>query len=102
MPNRKDEHVAFLITHFWPGGTDAQYQATVKVVHPANGLPNGQSYHAAGPTEGGYLIAAVWDSKEAFERFVQQALLPALPTIKGGFIGAPQERTCEIASLVTG
>ena len=94
--------MAFLITHFWPGGTGEQYRATFKAVHPANGLTAGQRYHAAGPTEGGYLIAAVWDSKEAYERFVQQALMPALPTIDGGFTGAPQERTCEISNLVTG
>jgi len=94
--------MAFLITHFWPGGTDDQYRAVIKAVHPANGLPEGQRYHAAGLTEGGYLIAAVWDSKESFERFVQEVLMPALPKIEEGFTGAPQERTCEIANLVTG
>lgn len=93
--------MAYLITHFYPGGTEAQYRATVSAVHPAGGLPTGQSYHAAGPTEGGFLIAAVWDSKATFERFLEQTLLPALPKISGGFAGPPQERTCEIANLVT-
>lgn len=93
--------MAYLITHFWPGGTDEQYQATLKVVHPSNGLPQGQRYHAAGPTDGGYLIAAVWDSKADFEQFLQGTLLPSLPKINGGLTGPPQERDCEIANLVT-
>jgi hypothetical protein len=94
--------MAYLITHFWPGATEEQYRATVAVVHPAVGLPEGQTYHAAGPSDGGYLIAAVWDSKGAYERFVQNTLMPALPKISGGFAGQPKEQTCEISNLVTG
>jgi hypothetical protein len=93
--------MAYLISHFWPGGTDEQYRATVNVVHPRVGLPKGQQYHAAGPTEGGYLIAAVWDSKADFDRFVEKTLLPALPSISGGLAGPPEQRTCEIANLVS-
>ena len=65
----------YLITHFWPGGTEQQYQATLAAVHPADGLPQGQTYHAAGPAEGGILIAAVWDSKADFDRFVSEKLM---------------------------
>lgn len=92
--------MAFLLHHFWPGATDEQYRATVAVVHPNGGkdLPAGQLYHAAGPTDGGYLITAVWDSKEAADRFVQDVLLAAMP-IDGGFAGAPEERTAEVANL---
>jgi hypothetical protein len=63
--------VAYLLNHFWPGGTEDQYQAMIKAVHPPNGLPEGQTYHAAGPTDGGFLIIAVWDSRESCDRFVQ-------------------------------
>jgi hypothetical protein len=70
-------------------------------VHPAAGLPDGQIYHAAGPTEGGFLIAAVWDSKDSADRFVTGTLLASLP-VEGGFEGAPQERTAEIVNLDTG
>lgn len=92
--------VAYLITHFWPGGTEEQYRATLKVAHPAAGLPAGQLYHAAGPTDGGYLVAAVWDSRDAFDQFVRDTLMPGLAKAKGGFQGAPQERACEVANLV--
>lgn len=58
--------MAYMITHFWPGATEDQYKATVAVVHPPRGLPEGQSYHVAGMTDGGVLITAVWDSKWRF------------------------------------
>jgi hypothetical protein len=83
--------MAYLLTHFWPGATDEQYRATIAVVHPPDGLPDGQAYHAAGPTEGGMLIAAVWDSKEAADRFVSEVLLASMP-VDGGFTGQPEER----------
>ena len=43
--------MAYLMTHFWPGATMEQYRASVAVVHPPGGLPDGQVYHAAGPTD---------------------------------------------------
>jgi selenophosphate synthase len=91
--------MAYLMTHFWPGGTEDQYNATVAVVHPPGGLPEGQTYHAAGPTDGGFLIAVVWDSKEQAERFMQEKLIASMP-IEGGFEGQPDERTAEISSLL--
>lgn len=88
--------MAYLMTHFWPGGTEEQYQATVAVVHPPDGLPAGQRSHIAGPTEGGYLISVVWDSKAAADEFVKNTLMAAMP-VDGGFSGAPEERTAEAA-----
>jgi hypothetical protein len=90
--------VAYLITHFWPGGTEQQYRATLAAVHPAGGLPAGQTYHAAGPTEGGILIAAVWDSKADFDRFVSEKLMSG-PPIEGGLKGPPEERVAEVVNL---
>ena len=43
--------MAYLITHFYEGGTVEQYETVVAAVHPPGGLPAGQSYHAAGPCE---------------------------------------------------
>jgi hypothetical protein len=93
--------MAFLITHFYEGGTAEQYEAVVDAVHPPGGLPAGQVYHAAGPTDGGWLVVAVWDSKGAFDRFLSDTLMPALQKVKGGFAGPPQERSTEVANLLT-
>ncbi|HEY2055703.1 MAG TPA: hypothetical protein VGH14_17355 [Solirubrobacterales bacterium] len=86
------------MTHFWPAGTEEQYRATVAAVHPADALPDGQTLHAAGPTEGGFLITVIWDSKEQSDRFMQEVLLPSMP-IDGGFSGHPEERVAEVANL---
>jgi hypothetical protein len=90
----------YLLTHFWPGGTEEQYRATLGAVHPADGLPDGQLSHAAGPTEGGYLISVLWDSKESADRFLSETLIPSMP-VEGGFGGQPEERGAEVANLET-
>ena len=72
----------------------------IAAAHPPNGLPAGQIYHAAGPTAGGYLIAAVWDSKESADRFVSDVLMASMP-VAGGFEGRPEERVAEISNLET-
>lgn len=92
--------MAYLLTHFWPGGTEEQYRAMLAEVHPSSGLPEGQVYHAAGPTEGGFLIAAVWDSKDSCDRFVADTLMASMP-VEGGFEGEPEERTAEVSNLET-
>ena len=89
--------MSYLQTHFWKGGTEEQYRSMLKAVHPAQGLPDGQTAHVAGPTDGGYLISVVWDSKEQSERFMNGTLLP----VDGGFAGAPEERVAEVAHLET-
>jgi hypothetical protein len=92
--------MAYLLTHFWPGGTEEQYRATLAAEHPSDGLPAGQISHAAGPTDGGYLIAVLWDSKESADRFLSETLIPAMP-LDGGFQGQPDERGAEVANLET-
>ena len=93
--------MSFLMTHFWPGGTDEQYRAMIAVVHPADGLPAGQLHHAAGETDGGYLISVVWDSEDSSDQFVNDVLMPSMP-VEGGFEGHPEQRTAEISNLQTG
>lgn len=88
--------MSYLLTHFWPGGTEEQYRAMMKVLHPGTGLPEGQRAHTAGPSDGGYLISVVWDSKEQADAFVNDKLLPSLP-IEGGFGGQPEARAAEVA-----
>ena len=40
-----------LLTHFWPGGTEAQYRVTVAAATKAAGGTIPETSHAAGPTE---------------------------------------------------
>lgn len=93
--------MAFLITHFYEGGTAEQYQAVLGAAHPGGKLPDGQSFHAAGPTDGGWLIVAVWDSEASFDKFVSDTLMPALQSTTGGFAGPPRQQKVEVANLMT-
>ena len=62
--------MAYGITHFFPGGTREQYEASIAAVHPSRQkLPAGQMFHAAGPSAGGWLIVAVHESQKSWETF---------------------------------
>jgi hypothetical protein len=88
----------FGIVHRFPGGTKGQYEAGLAQVHPAGGsLPEGQTYHAARATDGGWIVVALWDSHESWERFRDQTLMPGLQSLgDAGFPSPPQETTFEI------
>ena len=91
------------VIHFFPGGTRAQYDASIAAVHPAPGvLPPGQLYHAAGASEGGWTITAVHDSKASWEAFRDQVLMPKMQAgIAGGFEAPPVQTEFECAALMT-
>jgi hypothetical protein len=92
--------MAYGIIHRFPGGTKEQYEAAVARVHPADGLPEGQMIHVAGPTDDGWIVIAVHDSKESWERFRNNTLLPGLGDLGDeGFAGPPDETTYEVEVL---
>lgn len=93
--------MSYAITHFFAGGTQAQYETALAVVHPDHGLPKGQHYHAAGPTEGGWLVIAVWDSQESCDTYLRETLMPAMAGLEGGFPGPPEERRIQVVNEVT-
>jgi hypothetical protein len=88
----------FGIVHRFPGGTKEQYDASVAEVHPSDGLPEGQTHHAAGPTDdGSWIVVALWDSRDSWERFRDEKLLPGFESLGDrGLPGPPQETTFEI------
>ena len=72
--------------------------AALAAVHPSGvGLPKGQTFHAAGPSAGGWTVMVVHDSKESWERFRDDILMPKLQEgVEGGFTTPPQEQAFEI------
>jgi hypothetical protein len=93
--------MAYGIVHHFPGGTQEQYEASLAAVHPARDrLPEGQIFHAAGPSAGGWTIVAVHESQESWERFRDGVLMPRLQQgISGGFATPPQETAFEVHNL---
>src|SRR5262245_66430110 len=93
--------MTYAIVHHFPGGTKDQYEKSIAAVHPSrDSLPVGQIFHAAGPSAGGWTIMAVHDSKESWERFRDQILMPRMKQgIEDGLIGPPQETAFEVHNL---
>src|SRR6266700_1345946 len=75
---REENDMAYGIVHHFPGGTKEQYEASIAAVHPSDALPDGQIFHAAGPSAGGWTIMAVHESQSSWERFRDGILLPKL------------------------
>jgi hypothetical protein len=96
--------MAYGVVHQFAGGTEEQYEASIAVVHPSDGsLPEGQLFHAAGPSADGWTIVAIHDSRESWERFRDGTLMPHMQAgIDGGFAGPPQETTFEVHTQVSG
>jgi hypothetical protein len=93
--------MAYGIVHHFPGGTKEQYEASIAAVHPGkHSLPEGQIFHAAGPSLGGWTIVAIHESRQSWERFRDGILMPRMKAgIKGGFANPPEETTFELTTL---
>jgi len=61
----------------FPGATTDQYDEAVKAMGLAPGDQHpGALFHWAAQTESGVRVVDVWESKEDFERFAQEQILP--------------------------
>jgi hypothetical protein len=96
------EAAPYGVVHFFPGGTKDQYEASIAAVHPGEGLlPDGQTFHAAGPSAGGWTIMAVHESKESWEKFRDGILMPRMQAgIVGGFESPPEETVVDLYKVV--
>jgi hypothetical protein len=94
--------MAYGVVHCFPGGTRAQYEASIAAVHPSDGfLPDGQIFHAAGASAGGWTIMAVHDSKESWEAFRDGVLMPRMQQgIEGGFAAPPEETEIDVCNVM--
>lgn len=94
----EENEMAYGVVHQFTGGTKEQYEASIAAVHPAGGgLPDGQVFHAAGPSADGWTITAIHDSQDSWERFRDDVLMPRMAQgIDGGFTAPPQETTFEV------
>ena len=72
-----------------PGFTAEMYEAVSGKAMSGGQLPDGCHLHIAGPVEEGWRVITVWDSREDFERFREEKLVPAARELAGGE-GPPQ------------
>jgi hypothetical protein len=88
--------MAYGITNYFEGGTKEQYETTIGTVHPPEGLPVGQTHHFAGSTGDGWMVVAIWNSREDWEKFRDETLIPGLQSAEGALPGPPKETDFEI------
>jgi len=91
--------MAYAIIHHFPNGTKEQYEASIGAVHPSRDtLPKGQVFHAAGMCDsGGWTIVAIHESKQSWEQFRDEILMPRMKAgIAGGFTDLPEETGLEV------
>jgi hypothetical protein len=69
--------MAVAVTVDIPGGTEQGYEQVIATVFPEGKLPEGFLVHVAGPTETGWRVVNVVQSREQFEAFATERLLPA-------------------------
>lgn len=69
------------------------------LVEPA---PVGLMLHVAGPTEEGFRVIDVWESEEAWQRFLTERLDPAIAALGGPFRPEPTFRDLHPVHVVVG
>jgi hypothetical protein len=97
-----EEAMPFGIIHHFPGGTQQQYEASIAAVHPSRDqLPEGQTFHAAGPSARGWTIMVVFDSRQSWEGFRDGTLMPRFQQgIEGGFATPPEETEIDLYTVM--
>lgn len=74
-----------------PGATQAVYDKILDKlgIGPEGALIEGQLAHIASPMDGGWRVVDVWESEEAFNKFAEERLGPAMAAAGGPSGGPP-------------
>jgi hypothetical protein len=75
--------VSVVVSAVAPGFNAETYEAVTGRAMPGDQLPDGCKLHIAGPVEQGWRVITVWESREAFDRFREEMLIPAIREITG-------------------
>lgn len=62
----------------FPGLTQQQYNQILDRLQPDRRPFQGELLHVAGPMEGGWSVVEIWESQDAFDRFIQEKMVPVL------------------------
>lgn len=92
--------MAVAVVHEWPTGGDdtGNYDAINERLGPQE--PEGMIIHAAGATEdGGFRVFDVWESRDAYERFSRERLMPAVHEVMAERGGSPDPPAVSIYEL---
>ena len=93
--------MAIVVSNTMSGVTQEIYDAVTEKVMSGNKLPEGSKVHIAGPVDEGWRVITVWDSQEAFDKFRNETLIPALREAAGDQAVAPAIKTDPVYRLIT-
>ncbi len=90
-----------MVCNEFVGGTESGYQAVRAAISQSGSLPSGHR-HWAGPSENGWIVCGLWDSREQYEAFRDAVLMPALGGLgEAGFPGPPRVTSFEVSAQIT-
>ena len=75
--------MAVVVSTVAPGITADMFEA-ISAKASGDQLPEGCQVQIAGPVDQGWRVIPVWDSREMFDRFREEKLLPAVRELAGG------------------
>jgi hypothetical protein len=87
-----------------PGGTQQLYDRINETMFgtsdpPPSDMPDGLIFHTAGATAEGWRIFDVWESREQFERFFEDRVVPAMQQVAGPDAGGDESGGPQIHEL---
>jgi hypothetical protein len=90
--------VAIRTTDFPEGVGTPMYDGVQAEMGIADNPPDGLVFHWAGEVDGKWTVTDVWESRDAYERFRDDRLFPAIQKVSGmDPIGGPQPTITEFA-----
>jgi hypothetical protein len=75
--------VAIRTTDFPEGVGTKMYDRIQAAIDVANNPPEGLIFHWAGEVDGKWTVTDVWQTREAYDRFRERQLFPAIRQISG-------------------
>jgi hypothetical protein len=73
------------------GGTQQQYDTIHSSMNIEADPPAGLIFHSAGPIDGGWGVIDFWESRDAFDQFVQSRLMPKMQELGDQGMPAPPD-----------
>jgi hypothetical protein len=90
--------VAIRTTDFPEGVGTTMYDAVGAEMDVANDPPEGLIFHWAGEVDGKWTVTNLWETREAYDRFRDERLFPAIRKVFGMDPGSgPQPTVTEFA-----
>jgi hypothetical protein len=78
MERRKEAAVTYALVQDVASTWEQYERVTAPLVKP---LPDGLTMHVAGPTDEGFRVIDVWETKEAWKRFQAERVAPAIAAL---------------------